>query len=712
MIDVQQFRAKIQKASESMNGYDMSEVKPIIDELYSQLHRETYRRRLSKRSFAKVFYGLEPPDVLILLYNKSCVHLNMNEMTEALKTLDFYNEIERDFGIWTEWDFNARMNEMEAHRRIGNNDKAISICDRLLRGKLNAWQRINVLINKGSIETDVSHLAFNINTLSEALAEAEADGTPTLIAFCYSEIAKMIGSHYPAIGLSFLWKSRIISEGLQETERIAFCKLRMAMAYFLLANKTGEECFRVEAIRLVNSDIKREELGNPANQYSFDRLKGVLNCDLSLIEGAMDYFEGIKSYGEFYATVEFYIKTCLTLGERVLAKAGIDRYEKLAAEFNDVERIKYLDGLKTNFDKLEVSWNPPQMEKDMPNLLDVLEMLAIDEERFHLDKSTLRLLYPTHYQEGMFETVQMSDGKVRLYPCSLYPYRYFRGQSEKLEGKRCQPSLFRGLTDAEIFHERLCLNELETLLSYYYLTTVFEKGMLHYNTPAGPKPLYLNVDVTALGQHYGIRTEVLDLTADKWVAAFFASTLYSGGEYLPYEGDGEGVMYVYRHSPVPDESEDRLCAVGLQPFSRPGRQAAVVLRMEPDEDFNDMAHTIFFRHDPAISHLIFNYCNRSKKLFPNEILERKVNEIRASKVYSRWAYTMAIREYYNDVPAEVLNGYVQELGISFQSAPPVNFTKEEHLDFVQKWEKEKNHLFDSLIVRMSESDNNGQPYDR
>lgn len=182
------------------------------------------------------------------------------------------------------------------------------------------------------------------------------------------------------------------------------------------------------------------------------------------------------------------------------------------------------------------------------------------------------------------------------------------------------------------------------------------------------------------------------------MAAFFASTEYRNGEYLPYKGEDEGVVYIYQHVPALNEALDRLSAVGLQPFSRPGCQAGLVYRMLKDEGFNKKAKRVVFKHNPAIAELIFNYCNRSKKLFPEEILEQKVSEIRASKVYSSWALTLTLGTYYKDEKESVIQGYIDKLGITFQSAPPVLFTEKEMKDFIEKWNKEKKHFFDSVLV--------------
>lgn len=695
MMTSETFRTESTRAYELMRDGDLISAGVIYEKLYSVLRMNTYRQRLAKRRFDKVFFGLTPDDVLGMLYNRVTCHLNGCDTQKALQSIHIYKQIEKDFNIDGVPDLELDLEEIEAYRRLGENKKAIALCDKFLKKKLDSPYRVEALITKGSIESDESHQIFGINSLSLALAEAEEDGTPELIAKCYMEMAKMIGTHYPSLGLSFLWKARVFYETVQDTEKASFTKSRMALAYFLLWQRVKESRFLTEAKRMVNDDIKRENFAHPGAQASFDRLKGLINEDLALIESSMNFFEGIQAYGDFLRSTEFYIKTCLTLGDRDAAKQGAKRYENAALRLDDKERLAYIRGI--DIDKAEASWIPVQEKKDMPDLLDILESLAYDEEWFHLDKSVIRSLYPTHYQEGMFSAVMFADGKARLYPCALYPNRYYRGQSDKLEGKACKPSLFRNLPEEDVFHERLCLKELENLLQYHPMTMMFE-GMMRYKTSEGPKPLSLNVDYTALGQHYGVKTDVLDLTADKWVAAFFASTEYRNGEYLPYKGEDEGVVYIYQHVPALNEALDRLSAVGLQPFSRPGCQAGLVYRMLKDKDFNKKAKRVVFKHNPAIAELIFNYCNRSKKLFPEEILEQKVSEIRASKVYSSWALTLTLGTYYKDEKESVIQGYIDKLGITFQSAPPVMFTEKEMKDFIEKWNKEKKHFFDSVLV--------------
>lgn len=698
-MNFKEFRTEMNRAVELMRAGNMEESGALFSKLYDSLHLDEYQRRLALIHFNKIFFGLSPEDVLLFLLNKTAWHLNANETTEALEAIQWYKRIEVDFSIHGEPDFLIEKDEIEAYRRLGNNTKAHALCDSALMKNINHAQKVELLIIKGSIESDESHWVFGINSLSFALAEAEADGNPGLIAMCYFEMAKMIGTFYPALSLSFLWKARIHCEKAQEPENVAICKMRMAMAYFLVWHKgqQKEERFIEEARWLVNKDIKREDFKQPGAQYAFDSLQGLINNDMALIKKSADFFEAKNAYGEFFRSMEFYVNVGLTIGDREEAKKGAKRYEKTAEALNDQFRLNYIRNI--DFDHAAACWSPELEPKKLPNLLDVLEMIAYDEEWFHLEKNVMRSLFPTHYQEGKFETVTMSDGKVRLYPCALYPYRYYRGQSDKLEGKKCRPSLFRGLKDEEEFYERLCLKELELLLKDYPLTKIFN-GLLCYHTPEGDKPLFLNVDVKALGQHYGIKTDVLDLTADKWAAAFFATTEYKNKEYLPYKKEGEGVMYIYTYMPTFNDAEERLSAVGLQPFSRPGCQAGLVYKMLKDEDFNDKAQRIVFKHDPAISDLIYNYCNRSKKLFPAEILEEKVDAIRGSHTCSQQALTNTVNEYYQDVTKETVMGYLNTLHLTVCDAQPVTFTDDELKAFFERWEKEKDHFFDSVYIRL------------
>ena len=264
-MTIVEFRHINQQAGELLHKRELKEAGSLFHALYASLKMDTYRQRGSGETFDKVFFGLMPDDVLSMLFNKAACHLNACETNEALSTIKDYKTIEKDFAIHGAPDYNLNMNEIEAYRRLGDNKKAIQCCDELLKTGLESQQKVKVLITKGSIESSDSHWVFGINTLSLALAEAEADGTPRLIAMCYLELATMIGTHYPSLGLSFLWKAMVHYERAEEAENVAFCKSRMAMAYFLLWHKCQqkEERFIVEARRLMNEELTRDCFSHP-----------------------------------------------------------------------------------------------------------------------------------------------------------------------------------------------------------------------------------------------------------------------------------------------------------------------------------------------------------------------------------------------------------------------------------------------------------------
>lgn len=363
-MTIEEFRHINQQAGESLHKGELKEAGKLFLLLHTSLEMNTYHQRLSGKTFDKVFFGLAPDDVLSMLFNKAACHLNACKTKEALSTIKEYWMIEKDFAIYGAPDFDLSMNEIEAYRRLGDNKKALKFCDELLKTELESSQKVKVLIVKGSIESADSHWAFGINTLSLALAEAEADGKPQLIAKCYLELAAMIGAHYPALGLSFLWKARVHYEKAQEAENVAFCKTRMAMAYFLLWHRCQKKEVRFldEAKRLVNEDLKREDFRHLGAQYSYDRLKGLLNNDLNLIETSIDFFEQIKAYGDFYRSVEFYIKTALTIGDREAAKSGAKRYEQTAAALNDQAHLNYIRSI--DIEKAVACWSRTKSKKN------------------------------------------------------------------------------------------------------------------------------------------------------------------------------------------------------------------------------------------------------------------------------------------------------------------------------------------------------------
>lgn len=94
--------------------------------------------------------------------------------------------------------------------------------------------------------------------------------------------------------------------------------------------------------------------------------------------------------------------------------------------------------------------NPQIIE--VPTLLDALDFVS-RREMNEQDWDAMRFRGPGYEMEGKFVLFQNESGEGRLYPVNLSHYMYYRG--ERKIHPHCYASLFRGLTDAEQFVERL-----------------------------------------------------------------------------------------------------------------------------------------------------------------------------------------------------------------------------------------------------------------
>lgn len=351
-----------------------------------------------------------------------------------------------------------------------------------------------------------------------------------------------------------------------------------------------------------------------------------------------------------------------------------------------------------------MDWRKKRKEliNKLPTLLDVLEHLAYGEERWALEKSPLRMAFPNHCQEGCFELVVMPDGVARLFPCSLSVNDYYRGQTAYYPD--CRPSLLRkGMTESQVFVERLKLAEFSVLIQNHPLVKMYPNGFLWKDPVGNVHPVNLCVDAEALAQHYGIKTDLMDFTVDKWVAAFFACTDYDArtDTYSAHKSNGEdyGVFYMYVDLNFSPDGNLRLRPVGQQPFPRPGEQAGYVLSMYPGDNLNKkVAQKIKFRHVDEISELVFNYTNRSNKLFPYDSLQVKAKIIKESTCFSLAAFEKAKSKFYPDVDENVLQDYLKVENITLVSEPIVEYLTDEIDSFNEEWKSLREKEFLSKII--------------
>ncbi|UKK50331.1 FRG domain-containing protein [Prevotella sp. E13-17] len=344
----------------------------------------------------------------------------------------------------------------------------------------------------------------------------------------------------------------------------------------------------------------------------------------------------------------------------------------------------------------------------LPTLLDLIDYYLAGEHNVELrtELSVFKGAFPTHLQKGFFEPLLMEDGTSILLPLSPIQHSYYRGESSYHE--ECYPSLYRkGMGEAEIFVERVKRCEMELLMRDYPITGIVERGIQAQDPVGNWHPLFFRIGYDGMAQHYGIKTEYMDLTLDVWTAAFFAATTYdyASDTYSPITDIDKhpyGAFYLYNEIPMlPSfDKKQRVDVVGMQPLARPGRQSAYVFKMEKGENFNDLTQKNLFRHDARVNELVFNYTNRSNRLFPKELLNERIRKrIVEGKEFSLWAFEEARKRYFANRSEEELKGYLEEKEIGVRTDNIQWFAEAEKAEIVDYWKAHEREFLNKIKPR-------------
>lgn len=579
-------------------------------------------------------------------------------------------------------------NAAELEFMLANYPKALALIDKAIHLNPTDEEVFKLLLLKGKVEHEINGIPFEINSLSEALGIAEKLENQEFIAEAYCELYTMFYSRYPGLAVYFARKAEVIYDNIKDVHNLVIARINISLTLQSIYDRLGPvkgECFKRNADDIVKS-IDGHVFAMSSHEASYNRVKGFVLKDEASIEKAFKYyFERSQNESQINRTLQ------MMLDVFVYTK----NYEKVK-EYMPLCRKYFPSELHQELDDIEhrLSRNMPANRfqefdnikpEDPTTLLDVLDKIAIHEEWCFENQSHFLSDYS---REGKFETKMMADGKICLVPCGLSSNNYYRGEREY--HAMCKPSLYRKhMTEAKQFVERVKYEELSLLMDNFPLVKYYREGIGFELSDGTIKRYELSIDKMALAQHYGICTELMDFTADKFVAAFFACTIYNeDGTYSINDKEGgDGCFYHYIdkdvHAVMP-----QLRSVGLQPFSRPGEQAGYVLSMKSDENLNDLlVSAIHFVHNRKVAEFIFNYTNRSKKLFPKNVLDDKATYIKNSNVFSKKAYEMAKNEFYPNESDEVLMGYLRDENKSLCETPIVAFSSQEIDSFHKEWEK-------------------------
>ncbi len=571
--------------------------------------------------------------------------------------------------------------------------------------------KFSLLLQAGLMEASTAHNKISIKYLSEALGLAESLENDRMIADVYAAIAHMFSPKYEGLAFYFYRHAELFYEKAQDNHNLAIVRMRRAMLSFSVSRNFPDmnrvDLLRQEAEMLV-SKVDETDL-DPFEQMYAKYVKGIILRDEHLLEELLEENAEVDMLPDKGRYREMLIGIYIEKGLFDKAACLFDDFEKDERRLrgDDQEIDAYFayaqEHIKQRIQSVYVPYRMRKRPDEPTNLFDILSHYSLCDELWALDKSEMRLVFPTYRQEGLFETVTMPDGRVVLYPCAIAFNVFYRGQAEFFE--EAKPSLYRaGMSEAKQFVERVRYEELKRCIESSPLVDIFQRGIFYTYPDGRQECLSLSVDALALAQHYGIKTELMDLTTDKFVAAFFATT-DKDKTYIPITDNRKKQGVFYRYSDTPGAgifSPLKLRAVGLQPFSRPGEQKGLVYEMKPDENFNNaVISKDFFTHDPEISSFIFNYMNRSQKLFPKSSLESHADAILKSEELSREAFDAAKREFYPETSDDILASYLSEEGITIVEGKDFSFSDEEKQQFWASWERDKDKILSKIIVRLS-----------
>ncbi|NCD04917.1 MAG: FRG domain-containing protein [Spirochaetia bacterium] len=258
-----------------------------------------------------------------------------------------------------------------------------------------------------------------------------------------------------------------------------------------------------------------------------------------------------------------------------------------------------------------------------------------------------------------------NNGKVIAYPGSPFNSDYFRGEHELY--KHCYASIYRNNTNITknlqlIIDKIKLLDFKDTLLTIPKIQEALQQNRL--------------IDFNALAQHYGLRTEYVDLTTELLISVFFATHSYNEGIYSPV-GEKYGIIRHHIISPFSNIIEE----FGEQPFKRPGFQAAFAKKLNEEEDFNQLNFSnrkyIFkqnINYSSIINKLFFNHKNECI-LFPKEEITDFSNEVKNSKQLSEKNFIKYCKENHFDL--DKTKSLINSIGFIVSKNHPYSFTPEE-----------------------------------
>lgn len=341
---------------------------------------------------------------------------------------------------------------------------------------------------------------------------------------------------------------------------------------------------------------------------------------------------------------------------------------------------------------------------EYPTIIDIIEDIIREEDSRVSDKYPLlhnRTPLSLLERPGCYFIMSPTgdNNNVELLPVSKSRMTFYRGQNAY--HSPCKPSLFRdeSETSRKVLISSLQIAELYCCLRKHPVIWDIMQTRLNFQNKIFNVPIPIHFE--GLAQHYGIKTSCLDITSDKWVAAFFATTVNDNDEYIPVDTNNgnhpkHGVFYRYPWM-MPDGSirKGEIHAIGLQYFNRPGRQSALVVNLNENDDFDKIegVEKIFFRHDNKATKLVYDLSQQGRRFFPQDSLASIIKEFVKGTAFSKEAVLTCNETDFPFVPHDAFIQWVKDNNLTITDEPQLVFDPKEVQQEYDYWIKEGKQRF-------------------
>ena len=210
-----------------------------------------------------------------------------------------------------------------------------------------------------------------------------------------------------------------------------------------------------------------------------------------------------------------------------------------------------------------------------------------------------------------------------------------------------------------------------------------------------------SVNYDALAQHYGLKTDYIDITNNFDIALFFACCKYDETQKswrplsksdIQWQGKSTidyryGVIYKgkalskdFLYGLGNTNPYNPVLPVGFQPLMRCQLQHAYTMQMNEDDDLyqDPRFEILIFEHSPELSNRIFNDMKQGQYIYPRyeiDLLDDQICKIKDQKIFSKevlenvysWLFTFPYLKEYDSISIDTAKEMLRENGIEIIS---------------------------------------------